>query len=127
MRNKNLICVICPKNSRPVSTDDIAMCELLLNELVLSPKDHIKFHVNTELRLVECNCFKVKKILDVLLKAGRLPFVKEQILELIHKDVSSDDMLGRLKFLIEGERVSLVVRETKPGSDFTWDVIHGSE
>lgn len=122
MRSKKVIYVVYPKTLKTVSMSKLAMSELLLNELVLSQNTEIKFHVNNKLRLIECNDPKVKKILDLLLKSGKLPAVKTQLLELIHKDHCGNETLGRLKFFIDNKQTDLIVKETKSGSDFAWEV-----
>lgn len=127
MKNKKVIYVVYPKSLKAVSMNSLAMSELLLNELVFSQNKRVKFHVNNNSRLIECNDSKVKKILDLLLKAGKLPVVKNQIMELIHKDDCSDAILGNLLFLIDNKQAGLIIKETKSGSDFTWEVIHNAE
>ena len=104
--------------------NSLAMSELLLNELVFSQCDRIRFHVNNKSKVIECNDSKVKNILDLILKAGMLPFVKNQLIELVHKDNSSEYQLGKLKFLIDNIQTDLIIKEMKSGLDFTWEVIH---
>ena len=123
-KNKKNIYLVYPKSLEAVSMNNLAMSELLLNELIFSQNECIKFHVNTKMRLIECNDSKVKKILDLLLKAGKLPVVKMQLLELIHKENCSNGILGRLKFFIDNKQIDLIVEETKSGADFTWEVTH---
>lgn len=127
MKNKKIIYVIYPTNLKAVSMNNLAMSELLLNELIFSQTECVKFHVNNKLRLIECNDFKVKKTLDLLLKAGKIPAVKNQLIELIHKGDCSNGILGKLIFLIDNKQTDLTIKETVSGSDFTWEVIHGAE
>ena len=127
MKNKKAIYIVYPDSLKIVSMNNVAMSELLLNELILSKNEKIKFHVNNKIRLIECNDRKIKQILDLLLKAGKLPSVKKQLLELIHKNQYDDSTLGRLKFLIENKQIDLIVKEVVSGSDFTWEVTRDAE
>lgn len=127
MKNKKVIYIVYPKSLQTVSMNSLAMSELLLNELIFSQNKHVKFHVNNNSRLIECNDSKVKKILDLLFKAGKLTVVKNQIMELIHKDDCSDCILGKLLFLIDNKQAGLIIKETKSGPDFTWEVIYDTD
>lgn len=74
--NKEIVNVIYPKNFEVVSMDNFVMMQLFLNELIFLKIRSVKFHVNNKIKLIECNDIRVKKTLDVLLKAGKLAEVR---------------------------------------------------
>lgn len=127
MKSKKIIYVVYPNSLKIVSMNNLAMTELLSSELIFSKNKSIKFHVNNKLRLIECNDSDIKKILDLFLKSGKLPAVRAQLLELIHKENCSGSILGKLKFLVDHKQIDLIIKETRSGSDFTWEVFHDAE
>lgn len=101
----------------------LAMSELFLNELILSKEKKITFNVNNRMRLIECNNLKIKNILDLLLKSGKLPEVKAQIVDLPHKGNCPINTLGIIKFFMNDEEIEFSIKELKAGIDFSWEVI----
>lgn len=122
MKNKKVVYVVYPNSLKAVSMNTLAMSELLINQFIFSKNQKIRFHVNNRMQLIECNEPQIKITLYLLLKSGKLPDVKSQILKLLHKDSSSTQSLGILKFLIDSELIILRINEVKQGADFTWEV-----
>lgn len=122
MKNK-IIDILRPDDFHGAEMVNFAACELLINALIFSENNNIKFFINSKLRLVECNDSDVKKILDVLYKSGMMPEVKNQILKFLHKDGVCAGALGQIKILIGDEKICLTITEIKTGENFSWTII----
>lgn len=129
MRNKKVISIVYPENYKIMLKNNFLLCELFINELISLEFNSIKIGVNNKMRLIECNDFKIKKILDLILRAGKLDNFRMQMLELIHKEQClKNNVLGKLIFFIDNQQVqyNLIIKETQKGIDFTWDILKGT-
>ena len=117
---QNNINIIYPKTLGYASPEALALCEIVISNLLKVDAKELCCKVDISSGYVDCNVTEIKSLLTILLKTKKMEEFYNQFIQLLHKsnNVADSMILGRLELIQDKLLINFLIKEEECFPDF---------